>query len=69
MGSGDLLQGYFFFIIINNNKKKLEAGHFQVTFSGNRYKGLAFKINQHDLNPRRLAGVFDELLMRSLIEY
>ena len=41
-----------------------EAGHFQVTFSGNRYKGLAFKINQHD---RGAGGL--ELLMRSLIEY
>lgn len=35
-------------------------GYFQVTFSENRYKGLAFKINQHSR---------DEQLMRSLIEY
>lgn len=35
-------------------------GHFQVIFNKYRYKGLAFKINQHDR---------DEQLMKSFIEY
>ena len=35
-------------------------GNFQVVFNRNQFKGLAFKINQHDR---------DEQLTRSLIEY